>query len=183
MLALVLATTVALSPIPADTTYNGVTLSDRVEVAGQSLVLNGVALRKKAIFKVYVAGLYLPTRQSNAEAIITSDGPRHMVLEFLRGVDKGAMCDAMNDGLQNNTPSPPQLLIGDFARLCGMMQDVGKGERYEFTYIPGTGTIVKVKGAETGRIPGKAFADALWRAWIGPKPGPGEGFKRDILGG
>lgn len=38
---------------------NDVTLPNRVEGEGQGLVLNGMALRKKAIFKVYVAGLSL----------------------------------------------------------------------------------------------------------------------------
>ena len=29
---------------------------------------------------------------------------------------------------------------------------------------------------------GKTFADALFACWIGPEPGPGEGFKEDLLG-
>jgi hypothetical protein len=33
-----------------------------------------------------------------------------------------------------------------------------------------------------GTIAGKDFADALFKAWIGPKPGPGEGFKNDLMG-
>lgn len=185
MLAVALATLAALAPAPAprDTTWNDVTLADRIEVGGQALVLNGVALRKKAIFKVYVAGLYLPARQSSAEAILAADGARHIVLEFLRGVDEEKMCEAMNDGLAANTPNASQLLVGDFAKLCTMMEKVDKGDRYEFTYLPGTGTTVQVKGVAKGTIPGKPFADALWKAWIGPKPGPGEGFKKDLLGG
>ena len=31
-------------------------------------------------------------------------------------------------------------------------------------------------------LPGKAFADAMLRTWIGAKPGPGTGFKRSVLG-
>ena len=182
MLALTLAVLATATPVPADTTWNGVTLADRMEVAGQELVLNGMALRKKAIFKVYVAGLYLPARQTNADAILNADTPRHIVLEFLRGVDEDAMCEAMHDGLKNNTPNAPELLVGDFTRLCTMMEKVDKGDRYEFTYVPGTGTTVQVKGVTKGTIAGKEFADALWRAWIGPKPGPGDGFKKDLLG-
>ena len=41
---------------------------------------------------------------------------------------------------------------------------------------------VMVRGEGKGTLPGKVFADALWKAWIGPKPGPGEGFKRGLLG-
>lgn len=170
-------------PVEADTTYNGVTLPGEVQVGGRTLVLNGVALRKKAVFKVYVAGLYLPARSSDAGQVLAADEPRHMVLQFLRGVDKGKMCDAWNEALANNTPGASEELKQQFVQLCTWMEDIDKGEQFVFTYVPGTGTTVRVKGADKGTIAGKDFADALWKAWIGPKPGPGEGFKKDLLGG
>jgi hypothetical protein len=34
---------------------------------------------------------------------------------------------------------------------------------------------------EKGKIGDKAFSDAMLRTWIGPKPGPGEGFKKNLL--
>jgi hypothetical protein len=50
------------------------------------------------------------------------------------------------------------------------------------TYVPGTGTTIDIAGVSKGTIAGKEFADALLRCWIGPKPGPGEGFKKNLLG-
>ena len=185
MVLLTLAAGLAAAPpglAPGDTTYNGVTLPGEVQVAGRTLVLNGVALRKKAVFKVYVAGLYLPARTTDAAQILAADEPRQVVLQFLRGVDKGKMCDAWNEALANNTPGASAELTQQFAQLCGWMEDIDKGEQFVFTYVPGTGTTVRVKGTDKGTIAGKEFADALWKAWIGPKPGPGEGFKKDLLG-
>ncbi len=49
-------------------------------------------------------------------------------------------------------------------------------------YVGGGFVTVMVRGEAKGTLPGKEFADALWKAWIGPKPGPGEGFKRALLG-
>ena len=40
-------------------TLAGVTLSDNAQVAGKTLVLNGLGVRKKFVVKVYVVGLYL----------------------------------------------------------------------------------------------------------------------------
>lgn len=178
-----LALAAALVPAPAvDTTYNGVTLPATVEVGGQSLVLNGVALRKKAVFKVYVAGLYLPARSGSASQILTADQPRHLVMQFLRDVDKGKMCEAWDEALKNNTPDASAELKQQFVTLCEWMDDIKKGEQFAFTYEPGKGTTVMVRGEAKGTLPGKVFADALWKAWIGPKPGPGEGFKRGLLG-
>jgi hypothetical protein len=171
---------------PQDTsaavTRDGVTLPTRVEVDGHALVLNGTATRKKFIVKVYVAGLYLPAREADAEKVLAADEPRHIVLQFVHDVDKGKMCNAWNEALENNTPDASPELKAQFETLCSYMEDIKKGEQFVFTYLPGTGTRVGVKGVEKGAIEGKAFADALFKAWIGPHPGPGEGFKKQLLG-
>lgn len=167
---------------PADTTYNKVTLPGAVEVAGHTLVLNGVALRKKAIFKVYVAGLYLPARTTDPGALLAADAPRRVVMQFVRNVGKGKMCEAWDEALENNTPNASDHLKSQFVTLCGYMEDIKDGQQFVFTYLPGAGTEVSVAGAVKGSIEGKEFADALFKAWIGPKPGPGEGFKRNLMG-
>ncbi len=69
-----------------------------------------------------------------------------------------------------------------FAELCGMMVDIKDGETMLVTYIPGSGSKIEIAGVERGSVPGKEFADAVLRCWIGPKPGPGEGFKKNLLG-
>jgi hypothetical protein len=176
-----------LAPPAQDTsetvTRDGVNLPRRLDLEGHALVLNGTATRKKFIVKVYVAGLYLPARESDAEKILAADEPRHLVMQFVHDVDKGKMCNAWNEALANNTPDASAELKGQFETLCGYMEDIKKGEQLAFTYLPGEGTRVQVKGAANGTIEGKAFADALFKAWIGPKPGPGEGFKKQLLGG
>lgn len=44
----------------------GVTLPDTATVGSTRLVLNGLGLRTKFVLKVYVAGLYLPQKSSDA---------------------------------------------------------------------------------------------------------------------
>jgi len=172
----------SLTVAPMDTTMNGVTLAGTVEVAGQTLVLNGVALRKKAIFKVYVAGLYLPAKSTDANAVLAADAPRRLVMQFVRDVGKDKMCEAWNEALANNTPDASAELKADFVTLCNYMEDIKDKQQFVFTYVPGTGTEVSVAGTVKGTIAGKSFADALFKAWIGPKPGPGEGFKKNLMG-
>jgi chalcone isomerase-like protein len=164
-------------------TVAGVAMPTMRQVGGRELVLNGMALRKKAIFKVYVAGLYLVAKSSDAEAILAADAPRLLVMRFVRGVEARKICEAWNESLAANTPNASPKLKQHFATLCRWMEDVEDGEQFAFTYLPGQGTTVEVKGREKGTISGKEFADALFKSWIGPKPGPGEEFKRDLLGG
>lgn len=174
-----------LSPTPtqAQAEIAGVTLPATVDAGGQSLVLNGAALRKKAVFKVYVAGLYLPAKNPDANAILAADDPRELRMQFVRDVGKDKMCEAWDESLKNNTPDADAQLQGEFKELCGWMQDLKKGDVMSFTYLPATGTTVAIAGQTKGSIAGKPFADALFKSWIGPKPGPGEGFKKDLLGG
>jgi Chalcone isomerase-like len=168
----------------ADTgrTVSGVTMPETIEVEGQTLTLNGMALRKKFAFKVYVAGLYVATTSSSAEEILAADAPRRMVMHFVRGVDKKKICEGWDEGLEKNTPEASAELKQQFVDLCGMMVDIKDGEAFTFTYEPASGTTVDVAGTVKGSVPGKDFADALLRCWIGPKPGPGEGFKKNLLG-
>jgi hypothetical protein len=163
-------------------TVAGVMMEDKTTVNGQTLLLNGAGLRKKFFIKVYVGGLYLPAKQSNAAAILAADAPRRMVMHFLYSVSKDQMCDAWKDGLEDNTKNPSGEVKGAFNTLCGWMEAIPKGNRLVLTYVPGTGTTVEVNGKTKGTLPGKATADAIAATWIGPKPGPGEDFKDAVLG-
>ena len=163
-------------------TLASITLPDGLDVDGQKLVLNGMALRKKVVFKVYVAGLYLPAKEKNSEKILAADGTRCTVMHFMRSADAGAISEAWFEGLQANTPNHSQELKKQFDTLATLMEDVKEGDKLVFTYLPGKGLEVKVKGKVKGLLPGKAFADALFACWIGKKPGPGEDFKKALLG-
>ncbi|MFY9826601.1 MAG: chalcone isomerase family protein [Thermoanaerobaculia bacterium] len=161
----------------------GVNLPDKAEVKGQSLTLNGIALRTKFFIKVYVAGLYLSQKEKSAAKILAADSPRRQVFHFLYGVSKTQMCDAWNDGLEANTPKAPAEVKKAFATLCGWMEEIPKGNEMVLTYVPGEGTQVEVNGKVKGTLPGKPTADAVLSTWIGPKPDPGQDFKKALLGG
>jgi hypothetical protein len=163
-------------------TLKGVTMDDSIQVDNQTVVLNGLAVRTKFIFKVYVAGLYLQQKETDPGKILQTDGIRRGVMHFLRGVDKEKIIEAWQDGLKANTPKYSQELKKQFDTLCSWMEDVKDGELIVLTYIPGKGTGIEVKGKQKGIIPNKEFADALFACWIGPKPGPGGDFKKGLLG-
>jgi hypothetical protein len=183
MRKLVLAALLTATAITASAaTVAGVKLEDRITVGNQALVLNGAALRKKFIIKVYVGGLYLPAKQSNAATVIATDQSRRMVMHFLYSVSKSQMAEAWSEGLADNTPNASPEVKTAFKTLESWMEDVPKGNRIVVTYAPGTGTTVEVNGKSKGTLGGKAVADAILNTWIGPKPGPGDDFKKAILG-
>lgn len=164
-------------------TLAGVTLADKADAGGTPLVLNGMGLRTKFFIKIYVGGLYLPAKKANAAEVLASDGARQMVMHWLYGVGPEKVCEGWNEGLAANTPNASAQLKKDFETLCGFMTETANGDHIVLTYLPGQGTTIEVKGAVKGTIAGKEFSDALLSCWIGPKPGPGEDFKKGVLGG
>jgi hypothetical protein len=180
LLALALALTTAVPAMAGS--LAGVDMPNRVDVGDGQLVLNGMALRKKFIIKVYVAGLYLPQKQTNASRVLSGDTARQVRMEFLYGVSQDQMCEAWNEGLEANTPNASAAVKQGIERVCSFMEDADKGDTYTFTYVPGEGTTVAFNGRTKGTVPGKAVADALFASWIGPNPGPGEEFREDLMG-
>ncbi|MCC7343352.1 MAG: chalcone isomerase family protein [Deltaproteobacteria bacterium] len=163
-------------------TLEGVTMPDTMQVGGKSLVLNGMGVRKKFVVKVYVAGLYLPSKMNSSEKVLAGDTERGLDMHFLHDVEKAKMCKAWYDGLKNNSPAKEAALKAQFDTLCSYMSDMAEGDKMTFTYVPGQGTTVSVRGKEKGTIAGKDFADAMFSCWIGPNP-PGADFKQGLLGG
>jgi len=160
----------------------GVTLDDTAKAGEQTLVLNGLGLRKKAFFKIYVGGLYLPAKESDAGKIFGADAPRRMVMHVVyKGLSQDQLAGGWNECLAANTPQASAEVKAGFDQLNGWMEEVKQDGRLAFTYIPGSGTGVEVKGAAKGTIAGKPFADALFACWIGDKPAT-EDLKNGLLG-
>jgi len=178
--AILLSLSLALPATAA--TFADVTMPDSVQVGDQTLVLNGMGLREKFFIDVYVAGLYLPEKQTSGATILSSDTPRRTVMHFVFNVDKGKICDAWDESLEANVPTASDALKKDFETLCSWMEDLSKGEDMVFTYVPGTGTEVEVKGQTKGTIEGKEFADAIFASWIGEHPATKK-LKKGLLGG
>lgn len=173
----------ALGSAPAAAaTLAGVTMPDSAKAGDHQLTLNGIALRSKAIFKVYVGGLYLPDKEHDWKKVLAEDEPRRMVMQWVRNVGKDLICEGWDEGLEANTPNASAEIKQNFKSLCGFMQDAKTGDRFVFTYLPGGGVEVAINDAVKGTLGAKPFADALFATWIGPKPGPGEAFREALMG-
>jgi hypothetical protein len=62
----------------------GVVFEPQIALAGKTLVLNGAAIRYKAVVQVYAVGLYLPGKMNSAKAVLESSGPRRVHGVMLR---------------------------------------------------------------------------------------------------
>jgi hypothetical protein len=160
----------------------GVKMPDSVVVEGKTLKLNGMGLRRKVVFKVYVAGLYLETPSTSGPAVISSDQIKRMQLSVLRSLKAAQVVEAIEEGFEKNSKAQMGALKERLGKFGGMISDVVEGDQIVMTYVPGKGTSVSVKGTEKGVIEGKDFADALFAVWLGNNPVQ-EDLKKALLGG
>src|SRR5881394_1869352 len=161
---------------------SGVSMPATVSVADKELMLNGMGVRKeKAFFKVYVVALYLEQPTSDARAAITSDQEKHIVLSMLRDVSREKFIDAVETAILRNSSGVMPILRERLDLLQKALPPLETGNVLTFTYVPGSGTVLRGQGQEM-TIPGKDFADALLSAWLGPEPVSGD-LKRQLLGG
>ena len=162
------------------------------EVAGvkipdedQKLVLNGAGLRKRAIFQVYVIGLYLPEKKTAAADAVGATGPKRILIHMLRDVDAdqfgGALTDGMKDNLGDAEMKAFEPRTQQLQALMLSMKEAKKDMRLTIDWT-GTGTAVTVDGKPAGQpIPGEDFYRALLKIWLGEKPVQAD-LKRALLG-
>lgn len=179
MLALSLLSMLGTTTLAAE--LAGATLPDRLSAGDKTLKLNGLGLRKKAMFKVYVGGLYLESPSKDAGAILASDQARAIRMHFLRDLKKAQLVDAFQEGFEANAKDKAGQKAA-FDEMLALVPDVKEGEALTFTYIPGRGTTLRVGDKDLGAFEGKGFADAVFSIWLGPKP-PSQDLKKGMLGG
>jgi hypothetical protein len=185
--AALLATCFAL-PIAAtaDMTVSGVKYEDTAQIAGARVQLNGAGTRYKGPFKVYTAGLYLGKKTSTTEEALALPGAKRVSVVMLRDIDAGELGKLFVRGVEDNMDrAAMSRLIPGLMRMSQIFTDHKKlkeGENFSIDWVPGTGTMVYVRGVPQGepfREP--EFFNALLRIWLGPAPADWR-LKESLLG-
>ena len=162
----------------------GVKLDDKTSLGGQELVLNGAGVRTRAIFKVYVASLYVPQKTADPAAVLAK-GPRRIQLNLLRTLSADQLADALNEGLaEANPPGELAAVKPQADQLLGILKafkEIKEKDVVTLDFVDGA-TKVGWNGENKGTVPGEPFNRALTRIWIGDKPVQAD-LKKALLGG
>lgn len=160
----------------ADLTVSGVKYEEGVDVRGTRTVLNGAGVRYKGPFKVYAAGLYVGKKADTPEALLSQPGAKRISVTMLRDIDASELGKLFVRGVEDNMTDKAALskLIPGLMRMSEIFsqhKNLKTGENFHVDWIPGTGTIVYVRGVPQGEPFKEAeFFNALLRIWIGPVP-------------
>jgi hypothetical protein len=159
----------------AQVTVSGVKFDDATEVRGSKVQLNGAGVRYKAVFKVYAAGLYLPKKADTPEQALAMPGAKRITITTLREIDTSELGKLFTRGVEDNMEKAAfSKIIPGVIRMSQIFSEHKKlntGESFMIDWVPGTGTVITVKGVQQGEpFKEPEFFNALLRIWLGPNP-------------
>lgn len=154
----------------------------QVDLGDQVLTLHGVGTVKYLkLIDVYVGALYLPADVATDRAL--DDVPKRLELVYQRRVRRWQIRMASDVALKRNLSGEElSKLAPRLAAISDAYAEVGEGDRYTLTYVPGEGTELALNGESLGLITGSDFASAYYQIWFGERP-LSKRFKREVLAG
>ncbi|HEX3142273.1 MAG TPA: chalcone isomerase family protein [Rhizobacter sp.] len=166
----------ALITAHADTTeVVGVKYENNLQVANTPLVLNGVGVRYKAIFKVYTAGLYMTKKANTTEAVLATPGPKRIHIVMLRDINASELGKLFTRGMEDNAPKEEfsKSVSGTLkmSELFFQKKKLSAGESFSVDWTPGVGTVILINGKPSIEpIKEPEFFSALVKIWLGQSP-------------
>ena len=192
LLGMALIALAALVFLPSAHAAAPITLEDQTfpgdaTVAGTPLQLNGVGLRAAFIYKVYLAGLYLPTRAASGPAVFAETGPKRVQVRMLMNGPSDEFAKAFTGGITKRTPADQVAAMSDriaaFDRTLRSVGNVRKGDVVNLDYAPAVGLTMTVNGKPFGApVPGADLYAALLNIFVGERPVDPK-MKTGMLGG
>jgi hypothetical protein len=184
--AAVLAALLLPAGAHADVTVAGVRYDRQADLRGTRLQLNGAGVRYKAVFQVYAAGLYLPRKAGTPEEALAMPGAKRVSITMLREIDSSELGKLFSRGMEDNLDRTAfSRLIPGVMRMSQIFSEhrrLNPGESFSIDWVPGTGTIITVKGVPQGEpFKEPEFFGALLRIWLGPNPADWK-LKEALLG-
>ena len=165
----------AASADAAAVTVEDQTFPGEARVAGTPLQLNGVGLRAAFIYKVYLAGLYLPAKASTGAAAMAEPGPKRLQVRLLMDGPSDEFAKAFTGGIAKRTPADQVAAMKDrIAAFDHTLRSVGKvrkGDVVDLDYTPAAGLTMAVNGKPYGApVPGADLYAALLSIFVGDRP-------------
>jgi Chalcone isomerase-like len=151
---------------------------------GQTLVLNGAALRTLTVLKVriYIVALYLPRKMRDPAAILAAPGPKVALVHYIHSGTKEQVQDRFRTGEKNNCGdgSCDKSLEPDFERLVSAAEAVEPGDTTAFA-VTSKGLQVSFNGRPFQSFGKPALGNQIINGFIGPHAPTAE-FRATLLG-
>jgi hypothetical protein len=173
----------ACMPLTNAKEVNDIEIADSIQIAEQSLALNGAGIRSKFFLNLYVGALYLNEKSTDAEALIAADEAMTIRLYITSSlIDGEKMSEATLDGFVKSTGGKLGPIQKEVEQLIGAFRDaVEDNDVFDLQYVPSQGVSVIRNGEVKVVVPGLAFKKALFGIWLSDDPVQDD-LKEDMLG-
>lgn len=151
------------------------TFPGQASVGGTPLQLNGVGLRAAFIYKIYLAGLYLPARTATGADAMAQAGPKRVQVRMLMDGPSDEFAKAFTGGIAKRTPADQvaamQPRIAAFDRTLRSVGTVHKGDVVDLDWLPSEGLAMRLNGKPVGApVPGADLYAAMLAIFVGDRP-------------
>lgn len=168
----------------AQITIADVTLPATYKLSEASLVLNGAGLREKFFMDLYVGGLYLPAKSSNADQIIAANEPMAIHIEIIsKLITSKKMVDAVEEGMDKSTDGKTEDIRTEIEEMKNAFsEEINLGDVYDIVYDTKKGLLIYKNKELKKTIPGLRFKQAVFGIWLCDDPAD-EDLKEGMLNG
>ena len=156
-------------------TMENQTFPAQASVGGAPLQLNGVGLRAAFIYKVYLAGLYLPAKAATGAEAVSQTGPKRVQVRMLMDGPSDEFAKAFTGGITKRMPAAQvaamQGRIAAFDRTLRSVGKVHKGDVVDLDWLPAEGLAMRINGKPVGTpVPGADLYAAMLDIFVGDRP-------------
>lgn len=161
----------------------GKNLPDTITVGNETLQFNGAGIREKFFMDIYVGGLYLKNKSSDANQIMSADEPYAMRLVVISGLmTQEKMVAALNEGFEKSTGGNIDAFRDKIDKcIAGHAGEIVADNVIEYQYVPGEGVSIFRNGEKRTTIAGLDFKKVFLGIWLGEEPAQ-ESLKEKMLG-
>lgn len=146
-----------------------------LKVEGNNLLLNGSGITYRAVAKLYTVALYVPHKNTQADALLVGDGPKQLRFVMLQGMRVDEVGKVITKGVELNSSREEFFNLIPAIRQMGEsfshIKRLNAGDTFAIEYVPKRGTMFFVNGQPAGLpINDAHFFPAVMRVWLGTKP-------------
>lgn len=148
----------------------GIRVPPSIQIGSDELSLNGAALQERFVFDVTVVSFYTPRPVRSASEAVKAEGKKHLRFNLLRNLSQAQLHDVIRQGLGMATGNALAPIQDQMERFLSKLPAVRRGDVMSITYVPGEGTTLRINNKARITIDDKAFAEAIFSVWLGPRP-------------
>lgn len=166
-----------------DLEIGGITMPDTIKAGDNDLLLNGAGIRTKYFLKLYVGGLYLQDKTTDATKVLSDDKPMAIRLHIISSmITSEKMEDSTREGFKKSFGNKLSSFSTEIEAFIDVFkEEINDGDIFDMIYIPGTGVKIYKNDKFSKTIEGLPFKNGLFGIWVGKKPAQ-DSLKEGMLG-